>query len=184
MPLGRWRKVCGRCVAQPAASRRHPLIHCCALSRCSVSPPPHQHPHAAHISASNAAQALLLLLPEWRLAAILPAWKQHGAMRRILTTLLALLPPLPPAPPLGPASGSRPAYGPKGAGRHAQGTPSEPPLTAAAASASAAAFPSQPIGGGRSAPLLQLVSTVLLLSRDHPSPLIEEMLATQTDLSR
>ena len=126
-------------------------------------------------SASNAAQALLLLLPEWRLAAILPPWRQHGAMRRILTTLLDLLPP---TQPRGFVNGSLPA-----AGHHARGAAGDPPSIGASAALMEMAAASQAIGG-RAAPLLQLASTVLLLSRDHPPPLIEEILAMPADLSR
>jgi hypothetical protein len=138
------------------------------------SPTPSSTPSRA---ASLSARAILLLLPEWRLAAVLPHWREHGALGRLLSSLLALLPPCEYGRWIASANGSATSVETKGHG----GVAGQFGLRRGTAPCASPAAGSGP----KALPLLQLVMMIISLSQSGShSPVIEEILRSPSDLAR
>lgn len=128
-------------------------------------------------AASSAAQALLLLLPQWRLGVVLQYWQEADATRRILTSVLSALPPCDyhawaqvhsqrTAPSSASSAGGRcPSQGTFTA---CPGTGSASGLPAAAAAAAGTA--------AKAVPMLQLLLRIVIASGHRRDALVHSML--------
>lgn len=125
-------------------------------------------------AASSAAQALLLLLPQWRLGIVLQNWQEADATRRILTSVLSALPPCDynawaqvhsqrTAPSSASSAGCRCLS--QGTFTTCPGTSGLPAAAAAAAGTAAKAVP-----------MLQLVLRIVIASGHRRDALVHSML--------